>query len=117
MSDLYAAISAHWGQCPVPLMCRALDVSLCGYYEAKTRPAQGPSVRARADERLLVHVRAAFTKSHGRYGAPRILRARVPQAFVCTTDSRHAHPIAPNLLERRFAITDHPVPNRTWVAT
>jgi transposase InsO family protein len=139
MSDKYAAITAHWGQFPVQLMCRALDVSLSGYYEAKARLAQGPSIRARADERLLVHVRAAFTKSHGRYGAPRILRAlraqdvhvgkhriarvmradglraRVPQAFVCTTDSRHADPIAPNLLERRFAITDHPVPNRAWV--
>ncbi|WP_310569132.1 IS3 family transposase [Gemmatimonas sp.] len=74
-----------------------------------------------------------------RYGAPRILRAvraqdvhvgkhriarvmrteglraRVPQAFVCTTDSRHADPIAQNLLARRFAITDHPVSNRAWV--
>ncbi len=67
MSDKYAAITAHWGQFPVQLMCRALDVSLSGYYEAKAHVAQGPSVRARADERLLVLVRAAFTKSHGRY--------------------------------------------------
>ena len=139
MSDKYAAITAHWGQYPVQLMCRALEVSLSGYYEAKARLAHGPSARARADEQLLVHVRAAFAKSQRRYGAPRILRAlraqdlhvgkhriarvmrtdglqaRVPQAYVCTTDSRHADPIAPNLLERRFAITDHPVPNRTWV--
>ncbi len=75
MSDQYAAMTAHWGQYPVQLMCRALAVSLSGYDEAKVRLAQGPSIRARADERLLVHVRAAFTKSHGRYGAPRILRA------------------------------------------
>ena len=58
---MYAAITALWGQYPVQLMCRALAVSLSGYYEAMARLAQGPSVRARADERLLVHVRAAFT--------------------------------------------------------
>ena len=75
MSDQYAAITSHWGQFPVQLMCRPLGVSLSVYYEAKARLARGPSVRARADERLLVHDRAAFTKSHGRYGAPRILRA------------------------------------------
>jgi len=139
VSDQYAAITAHWGQFPAQLMCRALDVSVSGYYEARARRAQGLTRRARADEQLLVRVRAAFTKSRGRYGAPRILRAlraddvhvgtqriarvmrtdglraRVPQAFVCTTDSRHTDPIAPNRLERRFALADHPVPTRTWV--
>ena len=30
-----------------------------------------------------------------------------------TTDSQHAYPIAPNLLERNFAAT---APNRKWVA-
>jgi transposase InsO family protein len=34
---------------------------------------------------------------------------------VRTTDSAHADPIAPNLLTRRFALADHPTPNRTWV--
>ena len=139
MSDKYAAITAHWGQFPVRLMCGALDVSLSGYYAAKARVAQGPSARAQADERLLVTVRTAFAKSRGRYGAPRVLvalraqgvrvakkriarvmradglQARTPRAFVCTTDSTHADPIAPNLLARRFALADHPEPNRAWV--
>jgi transposase InsO family protein len=139
MSDKYAAITAHWGQFPVPLLCRALDVSVSGYYEAKVRIAHGPSARAQADERLLVLVRAAFAKSHGRYGAPRVLRAlraqdvhvgkhriarvmrtdglqaRAPRAFVRTTDSRHAEPVAPNRLARHFALADHPIPHRTWV--
>ena len=88
MSDKYAAITAHWGQYPVQRMCRALEVSLSGYYEAKARLAQGPSVRARADERLLVHVRAAFTKSHGRYGVPRILRALRGRAYRRTSCAR-----------------------------
>jgi len=34
---------------------------------------------------------------------------------VCTTDSAHANPIAPNLLARRFALADHPAPTRAWV--
>ena len=128
MSDQYAAITAHLGQFPVSLRCRALEVSLSGYYEAKARIA-----------RVLVLVRAAFAQSRGRYGAPRLLRAlrtqdvhvgkhriarvmrtdglpaRAPRAFVCTTDSNHADPIAPNLLARHFALTDHPIANRTWV--
>ena len=139
MSDKYAAITAHGGQYPVRLMCGALDVSLSGYYAATARLVQGPSARAQADERLLVTVRTAFTKSRGRYGAPRVLvalraqglrvarkriarvmradglQARTPRAFVCTTDSAHADPIAPNRLARRFALADHPLPNRTWV--
>lgn len=139
MSDKYAAITAHGGQFPVRLMCRALDVSLSGYYDAKARLAQGPSPHALADARLRVSVRATFAQCRGRYGAPRVhrelrtngvtiskkrvarlmredqLQARTPRAFVCTTDSAHAEPIAPNLLERQFAVSDHPVPNRTWV--
>jgi len=139
MSDKYAAITAHVGQFPVCLMCGALEVSLSGYYDAAARLAQGPSARAQADEQLLVRVRAAYAQSRGRYGAPRLLRAlrgqgvrvakkriarvmradglraRQPRAFVCTTDSAHADPIAPNRLDRRFALADHPTPNRTWV--
>jgi len=43
------------------------------------------------------------------------LRARQPRAFGCTTDSAHADPIAPDQLDRRFALADHPTPNRPWV--
>ena len=75
MSDQYAAITAHLGQFPVSLRCRALEVSLSGYSEAKARIARGPSARAQADERVLVLVRPAFAQSRGRYGAPRLLRA------------------------------------------
>ncbi len=89
MSDRYAAITARWHQFQTPLMCRALDYSLSGYYEAKTRLAQGPSVRARADELLLMHVRATFAMSHGRYGAPRVLRAL--RAADVHVGKRYAH--------------------------
>ena len=43
------------------------------------------------------------------------LQARAPRAFVCTTDSAPAEPLAENLLARRFALTDDSVPNRARV--
>lgn len=136
MSDKYAAITAHQDRFPVRLMCRALGVSVGGYYAARHRPA---SARAQADERLRVHVRAAHRKSRGRYGAPRILEelkaegittsekrvarlmredglvARPKRRFVVTTDSAHTEPVASNLLARRFALAAHPTPDRAWV--
>lgn len=136
MSDRYAAITAHQARFPVRLMCRALGVSVGGYYGARQRPA---SARTQADERLRIHVRAAHAKSGRRYGAPRVravlkadgiatsekrvarlmredgLVARAKRRFVVTTDSRHREPIAPNLLARRFALAQHPAPDRAWV--
>lgn len=136
MSDKYAAISAHQARFPVRLMCRALGVSVGGYYASRRRPA---SARMAADERLRVHVRAAHAKSRRRYGAPRVLAelkaggiatsekrvarlmredglvARAKRRVVRTTDSRHAEPIAPNVLARRFDLAAHPVADRAWV--
>jgi transposase InsO family protein len=40
------------------------------------------------------------------------LRARSKRRVVCTTDSKHGDPIAPNVLERRFDTT---TPNEAWV--
>lgn len=42
------------------------------------------------------------------------LRVRAKRRFVSTTDSNHAHPIAPNVLERRFAPSLQPALNRAW---
>jgi transposase InsO family protein len=139
MSDKYAAIAAHRGRYPVRLMCAALGVSVSGFYDAQVRQHGPPSARAAEDERLLVTVRAAFRKSRRRYGAPRIQRelrddgipvarkrvarlmredqlvARARRRFVHTTDSDHAEPIAPNLLERRFGPADYPIVDQAWV--
>jgi transposase InsO family protein len=41
------------------------------------------------------------------------LRARRRRRFRKTTQSNHTHPVAPNLLERRF---DVGAPNRAWVS-
>jgi transposase InsO family protein len=138
VSDKYAAIQAHRAQYPVRLMCEALAVSVGGFYDAVAREVAPPSTQAVVDERLRVHVRAVYRKSRGRYGVPRVhealkaqgervarkriarlmredgLAGRRRRKFVRTTDSAHAEPIAPNLLQRRFALADHPVPDRAW---
>ncbi len=51
------------------MMCRLLDVSRSGFYEWLRHPL---SDRAVEDQRLLGLIRAAYTASHGVYGAPRI---------------------------------------------
>ncbi|GJG84834.1 integrase [Gemmatimonadetes bacterium T265] len=124
-------------------MCDALGVSVSGYNQARRRAAGPPPARAAADERLRVHVRAAHRGGRGCYGAPRVhrelrdagvrdagvrvARKRVARLMcedglvgrrtrrrVRTTDSAHAEPVAPNLLERRFGVADHPTPNAAW---
>jgi transposase InsO family protein len=114
-------------------------VSVSGLNHARRRAAGPPARRAAADERLRVEVRAAFRRGRGCYGAPRVerelraagrrvarkrvarlmredgLRGRAPRRWVRTTDARHAEPVAPNLLARRFGIAEHPAPNAAWV--
>ena len=133
----YACIALHRGEFPVRLMCRVLAVAPSGYYAWRRRPTCAHAI---ADERLLLHVRAAHRESDGSYGAPRVhgaLRAagiRVGKKRVArlmhtdglvgtparpqaprTTDSAHAFPIAPNLLARRFDVNGVAV-NRVWVS-
>lgn len=116
-------------------MCEVLEVSPAGYYAWRGRPE---SARAAADRGLLGEIRRVHLGSRGRYGSPRVhaaLRAegvRAGRHRVAglmrrhgiaarpgrrgrprTTDSRHAFPPAPNLLERRFTAT---APNRVWLA-
>lgn len=133
----YACIARHLREYPVRLMCRVLEVSRAGFYAWQTRE---PCARAVVDERLKVQVRAFHARSDGSYGAPRVLRdlrddgirvgqkrvarlmrqlglrGRERRAWVRTTQSDHDYPPAPNLLNRRFAVTDVPAVNRVWVS-
>jgi len=120
---------------PVAVVCDVLDVSRSGYYAWRDRPA---SERARRRVRLAVEVKAAHAASRGTYGSPRVhaelaargvaccentvakvmrdqgVRSKTARKFrVRTTDARHAHPVADNLLDRDFAAVR---PDRKWAA-
>ena len=134
----YACIARHRGEYALQLMCRILGVSDSGFYAWRKRP---PCERAIADELLMARVRIAHEASNGSYGAPRVhrdlrdtglhvgkkrvarlmraegLMARPPQrSGVRTTDSSHAHAIAPNLLARRFDANGVAALDRVWVS-
>jgi transposase InsO family protein len=106
-----------------------LGVSVAGYHEHLVRRLQIARRRHLSAEALLVHIRAVYAANRGAYGWPRIwrelhaqgirvgkqrvqqlmqqhdIRARGRRRFrVTTTDSRHGLPIAPNLLNRNFAV-------------
>jgi putative transposase len=128
-------VEDHRDAYPVRLLCAVLEVSPAGYYAWRARPA---SVRARTNGELVAAIRQVHRDSGGRYGSPRVhaaLRAQgrgtsrgrierlmrrhgiraimAPPRRVRTTDSRHALPIAPNLLDRDFTAA---APNRVWLA-
>jgi len=130
----YSFIEVEKAHFPVLVLCRTLQVSASGYYAWRDRPE---SLRRQADRRLLTAIRAVHKASRGTYGSPRVhaelrqhghgvgrhrvarlmredaLRARRRRRFRKTTQSNHTHPVAPNLLERRF---DVGAPNRAWVS-
>jgi putative transposase len=130
----YAAIAAHVGLYTVALMCRVLHVAPSGFYAWQQR---APSRKSTRDGVLATHVCAAFKASRRRYGSPRVhaelraaghrvarkrvarlmrecgLRARPRRRYVLTTQSRHQHPIAPNVVARKFEVS---APNRVWVS-
>lgn len=114
-------------------MCQVLSVSESGYYAWWKRL---PSHRQAENQRLVEQIRFAYEQGRHVYGSPRIhaeLRAqgiacgkhRVARLMqqaglqavhkrhrVCTTDSKHSDPVAPNLLQRDFTAT---APNRKWL--
>jgi putative transposase len=131
----FRLIEDHRGVWPVRVMCDALSVSSSGYYAWRSRP-QSP--RAIANRELLINIRRVHGQHRERYGAPRIhaelraegqtvsrkrverimrqhgIRARAPRRYrVCTTDSKHALPVAENLLGQNF-VADRP--DQVWLA-
>ena len=130
----YRLVETNRGETSVERMCEALRVSVSGYYAWRTRQ---PSQRQQQDAQLLTDIRATYQARRGLYGSPRIhaglrqqgiacSRKRVarlmrqanirsrrrPKRRVHTTDSRHSHPVAPNLLMQDFSAQ---TPNEKWV--
>ena len=133
----YAFIQRHKRIWPIRVQCGVLGVSVSGYHQHLARCRQIAQRRHLSDEALLVHISAVYAQNRGAYGWPRIWRqlrrqgirvgklrvqrlmqqhgiqARGKRRFrVTTTDSRHDLPIAPNRLDRNFAVA---APNQAWV--
>ncbi|MBI2767983.1 MAG: IS3 family transposase [Burkholderiales bacterium] len=132
----YAWIEKHRQIYSATMLCELLSVSRSGLNAARVR---APSRRAQDDEQLVRQVRDSQRKHRGRYGrrrmttevseaqgrpvnhkrVARVMREHELQSHkrrrfrVVTTDSKHAHPVAPNLLERDFKAT---APNQKWLA-
>jgi transposase InsO family protein len=131
---IFAFIQQHRKTWPVTLMCRVLDVSASGFYAWLSRPASAQQQRR---DKLLVEIRAVHAETKHRYGSPRIhaelrasgvaccvntvaklmadnaIRAKTARKFRTTTDSRHALPVAANVLDRQFEPKE---PDEKWVA-
>lgn len=130
----YAAIESLRERYPVSILCAVLEVSRSGYHEWRGRPA---SARTLANDRLVSEIRVLHAESFGSYGSPRIHAALRRQGRPIgrerirrlmrehrivgkhrrkrcrTTDSNHALPVAPNLLQQNFACE---VPDSVWLA-
>jgi putative transposase len=132
----YAWIEDHRDTYATTMMCELLSVSRSGLDAARGRE---PSKRAREDTELVKQIRAGQRKHRGRYGRRRMtpeisqvggqtvnhkrigrlmrehgLQSHQRRRFrVVTTDSKHAHPVAANVLQRDFAAS---APNKKWLA-
>jgi len=131
----YAFIQHHRRVWPISVQCRVLQVSVAGYHEHFVRRASDAQRRHLSDDALLVHIKAIHAETHGGYGWPRTwkellargirvgkqrvqklmqlhgIRAKGKRRFKVTTDSNHDLPIAPNLLNREFTVSE---PDKVW---
>jgi putative transposase len=132
----YAWILGNRDAYSIPMMCELLGVSRSGLSAAAKRER---SARRVEEAEVVEQIRWAQRRHRGRYGRRRMtpevsealgrtinhkrigrlmrehdLCSRKRRAFrVRTTDSRHVHPIAPNVLQRDFAAT---APDQKWLA-
>jgi putative transposase len=115
-------------------MCRVLEVSRSGLYVWRRRRL---APRVRRDAELRSRIRVIHAASRSTYGSPRVqaqlrrddvrvgkarverlmrevgLRGKVRRRFKRTTDSEHVLPLAPNTLDRQFAVQE---PDRVWAS-
>ena len=129
----YAFIHDHREAFDVAVMCAVLLVAASGFYAWLKRPE---SPRARRARELTEEIRVVHAASRHTYGSIRVqkdllqrgrrvcrntvarimkeagIRANTHKKFrVCTTDSKHDNPVAPNVLDRRFGVDGL---NKVW---
>jgi transposase InsO family protein len=130
----YRFVAAERARYPVRLLCRVIGIAASGFDAWLQR---GPSRHERGDRSLAERSAAVFAASRRTYGSPRVhadlraqgirvsrkrlarlmreggLAAIIRRRFPRTTDSDHGRPVAPNLLDQKFAADQ---PNTVWLA-
>jgi putative transposase len=136
-----AWIAKHSEDFPVAVLCRFMSISRSRYYEWFNSPK---TERAKENEQLLEILKTLFQKGRGTYGTRRLKKkfaelgivvsrrrigrlmkragvtCKTRKKFKPTTDSRHTQPIAPNLLDRQFTVSQpdrYYVGDMTYIAT
>src|SRR4030067_3781456 len=118
----------------IGMMCGILRVSKSGYYKWFHRK---PSKHAQEEGRPEVDIKAAHKRTRETFGPERLqhelkdqgvkvgicrirririklgIRCKQKRKFKATTDSKHALPVAENLLNQQFEVTR---PNEVWVS-
>lgn len=129
----YAWMELERRQFPLPEMCSVLDVSVSGYRAWLGGGTQG-STRL-SDVQAVVVIKTIHAEVRGAYGSRRMhrelqgrghpvglsrierlmrdngVRARHKRRYKATTDSKHALPVAANVLDRQFSPA---MPDQVW---
>ena len=119
---------------PVPLLGQVLSVSVSGFYAWADRP---PSKHDQEEGRLEVEIKAADKRTRQTYGPERLqcdlaehnvqvgicrikrirkklgIRCKQKRKFKATTYSKHTLPVADNLLNQQFEVSE---PNKVWAS-
>jgi putative transposase len=119
---------------PLQALCEMLGVSTSGYFDWKK--CGGPT-HWLSDKQFLAFIRSVPAEYRQAYGSPRIteelksrgipvslervkrlmrengIRAKHKRRYKATTDSKHALPVAPNLLDRQFETS---ATDQVWTA-
>ena len=123
----YIFIRENRGSFPVSLLCQTLGVGKSGFYTWLNRPV---SPRSLENRRLLMEIKVVHKKSRKTYGSPRVhadlnetghvcskhrvarlmrengIVSKHKKMFNVTTNSNHSYPIAENLLQRQFDVSE-----------
>jgi putative transposase len=119
---------------PIEKMAGVLDIKKSGYYKWLKNPV---SKREIENDKLLIEIKTIHKESNGNYGSPMIyqalkakgikcsknrvarimkennIRSKVKKRFRITTNSKHNFPVAANILDRKFKVSEA---DKAWVS-